>query len=1185
MTMRTFAAPLALFVLVSSCKTAGVKDATTGPLPASSVLGPSAPPISVAETTLAPIHPEPTVTLTASDGTGLTLVRLAARAVVDEPLALTEVALAFENPLARNLEGTFRFTLPQGATVSRFAMKVGEQWQEGEVVEKQAARRTYEDFLHKKQDPALLEQAAGNEFSARVFPIPPHGIKEIVVSYSQELPGGAGYVLPLRGLPELGHLEVELTRAGDAEPAVTTHEDHIVPSDVKLPPRDTDTPLQGLTSGGLVLARVRPVVDEAPEPLGSAVVLFDTSASRALGLADQLNVLTRIVGGMVERSGPDASLAVVCFDQSTESVFEGKAAAFGANEVARIERRGALGASDLASALEAAGALAKKSGYKRVVVITDGVATAGAVKDDELVKVTRALGESGVDRVDAVAVGGIREDAGLRRVVTAGLPHDGVVADGALDEPSLARRLTLATRSGIAVKVPGAKWWWPRTLDGVQPGDERSVYAELGKAESTLRLDVGGTASDVKLRAAPKPLLERTWAQAKITSLLDEQASHGNDPAVPKQIVALSVAHRVVSPYTAMIVLETQADYDRFHIDRTAVADILTVDHGAIAVANRSSLHKAGAFATKASAPSGTDSNASSIPTFTGAMATATASAPVAPPTPQEVEDGLREAASFGMIGALDTEQTQGAAPGDPASARGALWGADVGDSFGAGGLGLSGAGEGGGGSGEGIGLGSAGGVGQGFGHGRLAGAHTPRAPTMREGATVVSGRLPPEVIQRIVRQNFGRFRACYEEGLRRDHTLTGRVAVRFMIDRSGSVAQTEDGGSDLPNPDVVACVVRSFSVLSFPEPAGGLVTVVYPIVFSPEGEGNASPPQAVSPMPAAPRPPPPLASPWSGPGSPSSGLEVTSKPAPYTGRFKIAMDAVEGGNAASARSLVSEWHASDPGDVLGLVALGEVLEATGDIERAARAYGSIIDLFPARADLRRFAGERLEHLRGGAGVDLAIDTYAKAKEERPDHPSSHRLLAFAWLKKGAYAKAFDAALDGMRQHYPERRFAGVQQVLREDLGLIAAAWIHAEPKRRAEIQKRVVDAGGTLEESASLRFVLTWETDANDVDFHITDGHGNHAFYGSPALATGGRLYADVTTGYGPECFTIRAPKGHRVGPYTLQANYYSRGPMGYGMGKLEIIDHDGAGNLVFTERPYVVMVDHAFVDLGSAG
>jgi len=55
------------------------------------------------------------------------------------------------------------------------------------------------------------------------------------------------------------------------------------------------------------------------------------------------------------------------------------------------------------------------------------------------------------------------------------------------------------------------------------------------------------------------------------------------------------------------------------------------------------------------------------------------------------------------------------------------------------------------------------------------------------------------------------------------------------------------------------------------------------------------------------------------------------------------------------------------------------------------------------------------------------------------------------------------------------------------------------------------------------------------------------------------------------------------RSGPYRLQAHYCSRGPMGYGMGKLEIVDHDGEGGLTFEERPFVVMQDRAFVELGS--
>lgn len=216
----------------------------------------------------------------------------------------------------------------------------------------------------------------------------------------------------------------------------------------------------------------------------------------------------------------------------------------------------------------------------------------------------------------------------------------------------------------------------------------------------------------------------------------------------------------------------------------------------------------------------------------------------------------LREAAEFGMIGLLNTgaggDPNAPTAPwgrdtslgNDPLSARGNMWGDSIGDAFGAGGLGLSGIGEGGGGRGEGIGLGSIGtighgagtGSGQGFGsgHGRLGGTHKTRAPQVRMGATQVNGRLPPEVIQRIVRQNYGRFRLCYENGLRSNPNLQGRVGVRFVIGRDGAVSNVSNGGSDLPDASVIQCVIRAYYGLSFPQPEGGIVTVVYPIMFSP---------------------------------------------------------------------------------------------------------------------------------------------------------------------------------------------------------------------------------------------------------------------------------------------------------------------------------------------------------------
>lgn len=265
----------------------------------------------------------------------------------------------------------------------------------------------------------------------------------------------------------------------------------------------------------------------------------------------------------------------------------------------------------------------------------------------------------------------------------------------------------------------------------------------------------------------------------------------------------------------------------------------------------------------------------------------------------------------------------------------------------------------------------------------------------------------------------------------------------------------------------------------------------------------------------------------------------------------------------------------------MAVVALGEALEASKDIEAAARAYGSIIDMYPERADMRRFAGSRLEHL-GSVGGRLAIDTYRRARQQRPDQPSSHRLLAFALVHVGRHERAFDVLEAGLRRDWSAdfSGFVGVERVLREDLGLIAAAWIAAEPEREQEILARLEQLGAGLEREPSLRFVLTWETGANDVDLHVRDGLGSHAYYESRGLDSGGVLDFDMTNGWGPEVFTVLGdPTGY---PYNLQVHYYARGPNGYGMGKVQIVEHDGHGHLAFDDRPFVVMKDRAFVDLG---
>jgi hypothetical protein len=101
-------------------------------------------------------------------------------------------------------------------------------------------------------------------------------------------------------------------------------------------------------------------------------------------------------------------------------------------------------------------------------------------------------------------------------------------------------------------------------------------------------------------------------------------------------------------------------------------------------------------------------------------------------------------------------------------------------------------------------------------------------------GAIKVKGKLPPEVIQRIVRQNFGRFRLCYENGLRASPGLTGGITVQFTIDPSGAVQRLHKQKDELANAAVSDCVMIAFSGISFPPPDGGPVSVVYPILFTP---------------------------------------------------------------------------------------------------------------------------------------------------------------------------------------------------------------------------------------------------------------------------------------------------------------------------------------------------------------
>jgi hypothetical protein len=112
--------------------------------------------------------------------------------------------------------------------------------------------------------------------------------------------------------------------------------------------------------------------------------------------------------------------------------------------------------------------------------------------------------------------------------------------------------------------------------------------------------------------------------------------------------------------------------------------------------------------------------------------------------------------------------------------------------------------------------------------------APPPRPPSVKAGNVTVTGGLSAVVIERITRQSFGRFRLCYENGLRTNPALLGRVVVHFVIDKTGSVESSRSEGSSFADANVVQCIVRGFSNLSYPEPEKGVVQVSYEVLLDP---------------------------------------------------------------------------------------------------------------------------------------------------------------------------------------------------------------------------------------------------------------------------------------------------------------------------------------------------------------
>lgn len=939
-------------------------------------------------------------------------VRLAThhvRTTIRDGLARTEVEEELVNDTARVLEGRYVFALPPGASLSRLALWVGEELVEGEIVERGRAARIFRGIVDdtvRPRDPALLEWVGGGELSLKIFPIEPRRGRRVVLAYDEALPV-EGRRLRYRYPLSLGR---------DRTTPIDEFSLTITAADARGGLRELVTPgtpaVVSLRDGGatveLVARAFAPEADFVLEyrvPDGDAPAVLHSPATAARGTAAPA------------ARGADADFFSLPLTVGP-SPGEAPPALTERDRVIVLDRSFSQGAESLAAELEITGALLEDLGPdERFAVLACDTACAAhperglAAASAASVAAARAwLGgtaqpQGASDLAGAVLAGAARLEAnGRGQLVVLG---DGRATAGELGAAAIAARIRPVVAERRAdLRLLGVG----RSLDEVVLAH---VAATAGAAYERI-----ATATSLEDRIEALVLELRTPVVEAPALELPAGAADVQPARLPNLRLGqpLLVTGKLARGATGSVTLRGTLAGKPFRLARDLDGRSRARDNPVVPrLWAERRIAELEAQATKEAAAE--------------TVALSRRHHVLSRRTSLLVLENDRMFAEFGI---QRTQRTgSSGVTSSPASAN--LWGDEIGDNFRAGGLGLTGVGAGAGSAGIGLGAidvpgraagpGSGSGGGFGSGNGRLGGSHRTRAPQLRMGATTVSGRLPPEVIQRIVRQNYGRFRQCYEQGLGRDPELAGRVAVRFVIGRDGTVVHAADGGSDLPDPSVVACVTRAYQSLSFPEPEGGIVTVVYPIVFSPDGGSgervNHAAPPASLPMPAPRQAPPPS-------------------------RATLARLALESRPTSAAwpprsRARVLHSPGTEAWRALGESELARARAATVEHPESRRAFSELV------ATLLRFGRFDDAHREG---LELV--------RRDPDDAAAHERLAWAAAARGAGAEAAAALASAVEvnpgraatQLAAARAFEAAGDEVRACAHWRAAAALESEPGR-----------------------------------------------------------------------------------------------------------------------------------------
>lgn len=129
----------------------------------------------------------PKLNVKGKDSSLVRMNRLKVTVKVVGNIAYTTSEMHFFNGTNRQMEAELLFPLPEGVSVSRYAIDINGKMREAVPVNKNKGKQVFEAIEHRRVDPGLLEKVEGNNFRTRIYPLLPNKERIVIIGYEQEL--------------------------------------------------------------------------------------------------------------------------------------------------------------------------------------------------------------------------------------------------------------------------------------------------------------------------------------------------------------------------------------------------------------------------------------------------------------------------------------------------------------------------------------------------------------------------------------------------------------------------------------------------------------------------------------------------------------------------------------------------------------------------------------------------------------------------------------------------------------------------------------------------------------------------------------------------------------------------------------------------------------------------------------